>query len=134
MQIQLINQIKLAKYYSLQLDESTDISNKAILMVHVRYEYEGELKKEFLFFAALPQRTTVLEISKTINNCIENNGLDIKNCVRVCSDGVATKRIFLQNVFQLIAFFTGKVLQPKKLSSKVNNVLCGVVKIIDHIY
>ena len=38
MEIQLINQIKLAKYYSLRLDESTDISNVAILTLYVRYE------------------------------------------------------------------------------------------------
>ena len=68
MEIQLINQIKLAKYYSLPLNESTDISKMAILMVHVHYEYKDELKEEFLFFAALPQKTTGLEISKTINN------------------------------------------------------------------
>ena len=34
MEIKLVNQINLAKYYSLQLDESTDISNMAILMVY----------------------------------------------------------------------------------------------------
>ena len=68
----------MAKYYSLQLDESTDISNMAILLVYVRYEYEGEFKEEFLFSAARPQRTIALEISKTIIDYIENNGLDIK--------------------------------------------------------
>ena len=58
-------------------------------MVYVRYEYEGELKKEFLFFAALPQKTTGLEILKTVINYIENNELDIKNCVGIRSDGTA---------------------------------------------
>ena len=71
--ILLINQIKLDKYYPLQLDKSTDICNMAILMVYVRYEYEGELKEEFLFSAPLPQRTIGLEISKTIINYFENN-------------------------------------------------------------
>ena len=47
MEIQLVDQIKLAKYYSLQLHESTDIGNMAILMGYVRYEYEGKLKEEF---------------------------------------------------------------------------------------
>ena len=46
MEIQLVDQIKLAKYYSLQLDENTDIGNMAILMVYERYEYEGKLKEE----------------------------------------------------------------------------------------
>ena len=78
MEIQLINYIKLAKCYSLQLDESTDISNMAILLVYVRFEYEGQFKEEFLFSAALPQRTTALGISKTIIDYIENNDLDTK--------------------------------------------------------
>ena len=72
MEIQLVDQVKLAKYYSLQLDESTDIGNMAILMVYVRYEYEGKLKEEFFFSAALPRRTTGAEISKTIIDYIEN--------------------------------------------------------------
>ena len=90
-------------------------------MVYVRYTYEDKFKKEFLFFAALLRRTTGLEISKTINNYSENNGLEIKNCEGVCSDSAAAmiaekfgaiKQVkdLLQNVFQLIAFFTGKVL------------------------
>ena len=73
-EVQLIYQIELAKYYCLQLDESTDISNMAIMMVYVRYEYKSKFKKEFLFSAALPQRITGLEISKTIIYYIENNG------------------------------------------------------------
>ena len=48
-EIQLNNRIKLANYYSLLLDENTDIPNKTILMVYVRYEYEGELKESFFF-------------------------------------------------------------------------------------
>ena len=89
MEIQLVDQIKLAKYYSLQLDESTDIGNMAILMVYVRYEYEGKLKEEFFFSAALPHRTTGAEVSKTIIDYIVNKGLDMKNCVGVCSNGAA---------------------------------------------
>ena len=88
-EIQLVDQIKLAKYYSLQLDESTDIGNIAILMVYVHYEYEGKLKEEFFFSAALSRRTTGAEISKTIIDYIENKGLDMKNCVGICSDGAA---------------------------------------------
>ena len=61
----------------------------AILMVYERYEYEGKLKEEFFFSTALPRRTTGAEISKAIIDYIENKGLDMKNCVGVCSDGAA---------------------------------------------
>ena len=72
MEIQPVDQIKLAKHYFLQLDENTDIGNMAILMVYVRYEYEDKLKKGFFFSAALPRRTTGAEISKAIIDYIKN--------------------------------------------------------------
>ena len=43
MEIQLINQIELAKYYSLQLDKSADILNKAILMVYALSSFGPQL-------------------------------------------------------------------------------------------
>ena len=46
MKIQLVDQIELAKHYFLQLDVNTDIENMVILMVYVRYEYEGKLKEK----------------------------------------------------------------------------------------
>ena len=44
----LIEQIKLAKYFYLQLNECTDVVNQAVLMEYVRYEHEGELNKEYV--------------------------------------------------------------------------------------
>ncbi|KAI0978254.1 hypothetical protein GJ496_004256 [Pomphorhynchus laevis] len=67
MEDQLIEQIKLAKYYSLQLDECTDVANQAVLMVYVRYEHEGELKEEYFFSVSLPKNTTSSEVFKTID-------------------------------------------------------------------
>ena len=108
-------------------------------MVYVCYEYEGELKEEFLFSVALPQRTTGLEISNTIIvNYIENNGFVIKNCVRACSDGAATlteeksgvikqMKDFAPECVSTHCFLHRKSLATKKLSSKLNNVLREVV-------
>lgn len=50
MEDQLIGQIKLAKYFSLPLDECTDVAISAILMVYVCFECEGDLKEEGVFF------------------------------------------------------------------------------------
>ena len=120
MEIQLVDQIKLAKYYSLQLDESTDIRNMAILMVYVRHEYEGKLKEEF-FSLPLFHVEQLMQKYQTIIDYIENKGLDMKNCIGVCSDGAAAmireKSVvitvhefssWLQNVLQRIALFIGK--------------------------
>ncbi|CAM5095762.1 unnamed protein product [Natator depressus] len=90
MEDQLIGQIKLAKYFSFQLDECTDVVNTGILMVYVCFEHEGDLKEEFLFSASLPTKTTSSEVFKTVSDYIVNKcGLDFKFCVGVCSDGAA---------------------------------------------
>ena len=47
MEDQLIEQIKLTKLFSLQLDVCTDVANHAVLMVYVRYGHDGELKEEY---------------------------------------------------------------------------------------
>lgn len=47
---QLIRKIKMSKLYALQLDESTDITDKALLLIYIRYVDwdEIEIKEEFM--------------------------------------------------------------------------------------
>lgn len=90
MEGQLIQQIRIAKYFSLQIDESTDVANMAILMVYVRFEHEGDLKEEYFFSASLPTNTTSSEVFKALNDYIVVKcGLDFNFCVGVCTDGAA---------------------------------------------
>jgi hypothetical protein len=75
----LTEHIKLAKYFSLQLDVCNDVANMAVLMVYVRFEHEGDLKEEF-FSASLPTKTTirVLKCPRTVSDDIVNKcGLDL---------------------------------------------------------
>lgn len=60
MEDQLIEQIKLAKYFSLQLDECRDIANMIILLVYVRFEHDDDIKEEF-FFQPLYQQTQLAQ-------------------------------------------------------------------------
>ncbi|XP_071059412.1 zinc finger BED domain-containing protein 5-like [Pseudochaenichthys georgianus] len=69
----LIERIKSSSYYSIQLDETTDVADLANLMVYVRYEHDGAAQEDFLFCQPLETRTT--------------NGLEWKKCVGVCTDG-----------------------------------------------
>lgn len=52
MEDQLTEQIKVAKYFSLQLDEYRDIANMIVLLAYVRFEHDDI--KEFFFPASLP--------------------------------------------------------------------------------
>jgi hypothetical protein len=58
----LIQRIQQSKYFAIQLDESTDITNFAQLMTYVRYEFEQSVEEEFLFCESLSGRTTATEI------------------------------------------------------------------------
>ncbi|KAI6650082.1 Zinc finger BED domain-containing protein 5-like [Oopsacas minuta] len=44
----LIEHIKKSRYFSIQLDETTDVVDLANLLVYVRYEYDGTSQEDFL--------------------------------------------------------------------------------------
>ena len=67
---QLIEQVKKSKYFAMQLDKSTDLSNCAILVCFVRYENEGRVMEDFLCSLKLPRRTTSLEIFRSLNKYV----------------------------------------------------------------
>jgi len=48
---QLLRKIKRSKIYALQLDESTNITDKALLLIYIWYvdSDEEEIKEEFLY-------------------------------------------------------------------------------------
>lgn len=57
-QHQLLERIKNSQFFSLQLDESTDVTNAALLLVFVRYRWDRSLQEDILFCGELPTRAT----------------------------------------------------------------------------
>lgn len=45
---QLLERIRMSPYFALQLDESTDITNKVTLLCYVRYEHERNIFEDLL--------------------------------------------------------------------------------------
>ncbi|KAI6659423.1 SCAN domain-containing protein 3 [Oopsacas minuta] len=139
MEEQLIEQIKSAKWYSLQLDESTDVANLAILLLYVRFEHCGDVKEEYLCSISLPTNTTSSQIFDGLNNYIvDQSGLDWKFCVGVCTDGAAAMTGRHSGVVAKIkevapdcesthCFIHRENLATKKMSKELNDVLCQVV-------
>uniref|UniRef100_A0A8C6T1B5 Uncharacterized protein n=1 Tax=Neogobius melanostomus TaxID=47308 RepID=A0A8C6T1B5_9GOBI len=64
------------------LDESTDVSNAALLLVFVRYRWENSLHEDILFCGELPTRATAHECFRCMDEFFRENGLQWKNCVR----------------------------------------------------
>ena len=86
---QVIKMVKNSPFYSIQLDESTDVSNKAFFLCFVRIECEGELQEKPLCSLNLPGRTISFEIFKALDSYFLEHEIEWKKCIGICSDGAA---------------------------------------------
>lgn len=89
---QLLERIKKSPWYAIQVDESTDIENKAILLVYVRYLYE-----DMLCALLLPTNATAAELFKSLDDYISGK-LDWSFCVGICTDGAAAMTRWLSGL------------------------------------
>ena len=86
---QLIVRIKESRKFAIQLDESTDITNKVYLLSYVRYIYNNDILEDLLFCQPFHGRTTGMDIFQIVDNFFTEVGLFWTDCVGVCTDGAA---------------------------------------------
>jgi len=86
---QLITRLKAAGEFSIQLDESTDVSDCATLLVYV-YVWETEFVEDLLCCLNIPTGTKGEQIFSVLNNYVVTQcGLSWFNCKVITSDGAA---------------------------------------------
>ena len=73
--------------FSLQLDETTDVSNLSQLAVFVRYVKDDVIKEEFLFCKPLTTTTKAADVKKLVDDFFKDNNLSWDMVSAVCSDG-----------------------------------------------
>jgi len=73
-----LRRINKSDYFSLQLNKSTDITNKSLLLCYVRYEYEIVISEDILFVTTVVH-TTPEEIFCKINEFIIENEIEWTN-------------------------------------------------------
>ena len=74
---QVVNEIKASPKFLFQVDESTDVSSCAQLLVFVRYIHSDDIKEEFFVFSELDTTTTSADIMgkmKTFLKHMDCNG------------------------------------------------------------
>lgn len=142
---QLVEEVKKSKYFAIQLDESTDVSNCAILLCYVRYKGEEDFKEELFCCISLPSKTTGSEIFRSLNEYFYEHGIDWENCVGICTDGAASmtgcragvvariKEVGHKEMLSTHCIIHREHLSAKKLSSELRNVLNITVKIVNEI-
>jgi len=143
---QLLNRLssKPIFLFSIQLDESTDVQNKAILSVFIRYYYDENIHEDFLYCNSLSTTTTGEDIYSSLDNFFIENNIQWTNCVGVTTDGAASmtdKHVGVVRRIKEVApdaewthcMLHRKKLVSKKMSTDLNKVLSESVKIINFI-
>jgi zinc finger BED domain-containing protein 5/7/8/9 len=85
--MQTLNCMKASTIFAIQLDETTDVSNSAQLMVYVRYIGESDIEEDFLMLKNLLTTTTGGDIFEKVNSFFVEENINWKNCLAVCTDG-----------------------------------------------
>ena len=140
---QLLGRINTSPWYALQVDESTDIDNKATLLVYVRYVYQEDVQEDMLCTLSLPTRTTAAELFKLLDDYISGK-LKWSFCVGICTDGAAAMTGQLSGLTARIkevapecesthCVIHREMLASRKMPPELKSVLDDVVKVINHI-
>lgn len=112
----LISAIKESDFYSLQLDESTDIADNANLLCFVRFNYNESVKEEMLFCQPLKTSTTGQDIFDSLDSFIRKNGIDWSKCVGLTTDGARA----------MSGKYTGLVAKVKEVAPLVEWTHCSI--------
>ncbi|KAG2466396.1 SCND3 protein, partial [Polypterus senegalus] len=142
---QVVEGIKKSRCFAIQLDESTDVSNHAILLCFVRYSEDEDIREELLCCLDLPGRTTGSAIFNALDEYFQVQGLDWSKCVGVCTDGAVSmtrrrsgvvakiKEVVHPEVLSTHCMIHREHLAAKKLSTELKTVMNDTVKIINEI-
>ncbi|XP_035211130.1 protein ZBED8-like [Stegodyphus dumicola] len=111
---QLIYAIKIAGLFSIQLDETTDVSNDAQLMVYVRYPGLTDIQEDFLFCKSMSTKTRGEDIFLIVDSFFKEEGLNWNQCFSICTDGAAA----------MTASQKGFSTRAKQMNSQILSVHC----------
>lgn len=141
---QLSLKLQECTYFALQVDESTDVTNMAQLLVFVRFDYNEEVMEEFLFCKPLESNTTAELIFKAINEYVLKVGIPWSKCIGLCTDGAKAMTGRLTGLAVKIkevapecksthCVIHREALAAKGMPENLNSVLSDAVKVINFI-
>ncbi|XP_067231521.1 zinc finger BED domain-containing protein 5-like [Chanodichthys erythropterus] len=141
---QVVEKLKQATSFALQLDESTDISGESQLVAFVRYKDKDEIDEHILFCKPMLGKTTGEDIFNAVDSFFTEHSLDWLCCLHICTNGAAsmTGRIrgFVSHVKQvhpdiktIHCVIHREALASKRMSPKLHEVLNDAVKIINFV-
>lgn len=134
----------LASLWSLQIDESTDISSKAQLIAFIRFIKDYKIVNQFLFCSELVQTTKGSDVFGLVDESIKAKNMRWETCVSICTDGApsmlgkfkgfaAHVNNINPNVMTVHCMIHREALMAKVLPENLRVVMDQVVKMVNFI-
>ena len=129
--------------FTMQVDESTDISGKAQLIVFIRFVGDGKISDQF--FCCKEKKKRLVKIFLIlVSKYLEENELTWKECVGLCTDGAPSMIGSIKGFVSLVkkvnseiitthCFLHREVLIGKTLNSDLTQVLKEVIQMVNYI-
>ncbi|KAJ4947709.1 hypothetical protein JOQ06_009742 [Pogonophryne albipinna] len=117
---QLIDRVKKGKY-ALQLDESTDVSNSAQLLVFARYSFDGKLNEDMLFCTPLELKCTGEEMFTKLDNKMKEEGLSWDECIASKTLDPELKSV-LETAIKMVNYIKSRPLNTRLFASLCNKL------------
>ncbi|MBN3284796.1 GTD2B protein, partial [Polyodon spathula] len=142
---QLTAELQKSEFYSLCLDESTDVSNHARLAVIMRYAAGENMREELVKLLPLSGRTTGNDIFNAVRGAFLAENISLEKVVSVTTDGapsmVGATSGFIQYlvqeakhpVVQFHCLIHQEALSARDSSNKLHDILKIVTKIVNYI-
>ena len=86
---QIPTHVKESPFYSIQLDEYTDITGLSQLSVFIHYMNNAAVSEYLLFCKALKLHTKCEDIFQCLNDFFTEYSIPSKKCAGICTDGAA---------------------------------------------
>ncbi|XP_068227658.1 zinc finger BED domain-containing protein 5-like [Palaemon carinicauda] len=83
----VVSKVMSSPFFSLQIDESTDVTNIAQLLAFCRYITDKGIEEKFLFCRPLEMTTKSVDVLAVVADFFEESGPSWNKLEGVCSDG-----------------------------------------------
>ena len=143
---QVIDELAASPFpFSMQLDETTDISECSQLLVFVRYVHADAIKEEFLFCESLSETTKAVDIFEMVKRFFYKQNFDWKEKLHsLCTDGAPAMlgnksgfaTLVKKEAPQVIVthcFLHRHALATKTLPTTLKDVLSTAIKVINFV-
>ena len=131
--------------FALQVDESTDITNKAYLLAFIRFIDSDQIVNQFLCCKEMPGTTKGEDIFQILINYLLKWDLPRKSCIGICTDGAPSMVGSLKgfktlvkerqnpNIITTHCFLHREALVAKTLGDELKEVLNQVTEMVNFI-